>query len=146
MQLAVDMHEMFERVSLSRHGSFMPHAAIYKITQSILEVGDVEAFDTSPLEMQNAETKRKARSTGATNRTTIPEGFSQRGPRKKEGPPGLHPVAERAATTATTTFRLEEDGHFNQFAARQARRARHHFGRTAHGEDFRIDWHRPFKA
>jgi len=65
MQLAVDMHEMFERVSLSLHGSFMPHAAIYKIMQSILEVGDVEAFDTSPLEMQNAETKRKARSTVA---------------------------------------------------------------------------------
>jgi len=105
MQLAVDMHEMFERVSLSRHGSFMPHAAIYKITQSILEVGDVEAFDTSPLEMQNAETKRKARSTGATNRTTIPEGVSQRGPRKKEGPPGLHTVAARAATTATTTLK-----------------------------------------
>ena len=60
MHLAVDMHEMFERVSLSRHGSFMPHAAIYKITQSILEVGDVEAFDTSPLEMQNAESKRRA--------------------------------------------------------------------------------------
>ena len=51
MPLAVDMHEMFERVSLSLHGSFMPHAAIYKITQSILEVGDVETFDTSPLEM-----------------------------------------------------------------------------------------------
>ena len=105
MQLAVDMHEMYERVSLGQHGSFMPHAAIYKITQSILEVGDVEAFDTSPLEMQNAETKRKARSTGATNRTTIPEGVSQRGPRKKEGPPGLHTVAARAATTATTTLK-----------------------------------------
>jgi len=60
MHLAVDMHEMFERVSLSRHGSFMPHAAIYKITQSILEVGDVEAFDTSPLEMQNAESRDQA--------------------------------------------------------------------------------------
>ena len=83
----------------------MPHAAIYKITQSILEAGDVEAFDTSPLEMQNAETKRKARSTGATNRTTIPEGVSQRGPRKKEGPPGLHTVAARAATTATTALK-----------------------------------------
>jgi len=105
MQLAVDMHEMFERVSLSLHGSFMPHAAIYKIMQSILEVGDVEAFDTSPLEMQNAETKRKARSTCATNRTTIPEGVSQRGPRKKEGPPGIHTVAARAATTATTTLK-----------------------------------------
>ena len=42
--------------------------------------------------------------------------------------------------------RLEEDGHFKQFAARQARRARHHSGRTAHGEDFRINWHRPFEA
>ena len=87
----MDMDEMFERVSLGRHGSFMPHAAIYKITQSILEVGDVEAFDTSPLEMQSAETKRKARSTGATNRTTIPEGVSQRGPR------ALHVGVERVA-------------------------------------------------
>ena len=105
MQLAVDMHEMYERVSLGQHGSFMPHAAIYKITQSILEVGDVEAFDTSPLEMQNAETKRKARSNGATNRTTIAEGVSQRKPRKKEGPAPRHAVAARAATTATTTFK-----------------------------------------
>jgi len=144
MQLAVDMHEMFERVSLSLHGSFMPHAAIYKITQSILEGGDVEAFDTSPLEKQNAETKRKARSTGATNRTTIPEGVSQRGPRKKEGPPGLHTVAARAATTATTTLKKVVTSTNLQ---RQARRARqHHSGRTAHGEDFRIDWHRPFEA
>ena len=65
----------------------------------------MEACDTSPLEMQNAETKRKARSTGATNRTTIPEGVSQRGPRKKEGLAGLYKVAARAATTATTTLK-----------------------------------------
>ena len=65
----------------------------------------MEALDTSPLEMPNAETKRKARSTGATNRTTIPEGVSQRGPRKKEGPPGLHTGATRAATTATTALK-----------------------------------------
>jgi hypothetical protein len=32
MQLAVDMHEMFERVSLCQHGSFMPHTAIFKVT------------------------------------------------------------------------------------------------------------------
>jgi hypothetical protein len=32
MQLAVDMHEIFERASVGQHGSFMPHAAIYKIT------------------------------------------------------------------------------------------------------------------
>ena len=32
MQLAVDMHEIFERASVGQHGSFMPPAAIYKIT------------------------------------------------------------------------------------------------------------------
>ena len=32
MQLAVDMHESFERVSLCQHGSFMPHADIFKVT------------------------------------------------------------------------------------------------------------------
>ena len=145
MQLAVDMHEMYERVSLGQHGSFMPHAAIYKITQSILEVGDVEAFDTSPLEMQNAETKRKAHhSTCATNRTTIPEGVSQRGPRKKEGPAGAPYSCIKSSNDSN--HHLEEAGHFNQFATRQARRARRHSGRTAHGEDFRIDWHRPFEA
>ena len=31
MQLAVDMHEIFARVSVGQHGSFMPHAAIYKL-------------------------------------------------------------------------------------------------------------------
>tara|TARA_B100000524_G_scaffold18871_1_gene9734 strand:- start:18 stop:671 length:654 start_codon:yes stop_codon:yes gene_type:complete len=103
--LAVGMHEIFERVSVVQHGSFMPHVAIYKITQSILEVSDVEAFDTSPLEMQNAESKRRARSTCATNRTTILEGLSQRGPRKKSGPAGLYQVAARVATTATTTLK-----------------------------------------
>jgi len=142
MQLAVDMHECFERVSLGLHGSFMPHAAIYKITQSILEVGDVEAFDTSPLEMQNAETKRKARSNGATNRTTIAEGVSQRKPRKKEGAA----TYSCSKSSNDSNHHLEEGGHFNKFATRQARRARRHSGRTAHGEDFRIDWHRPFEA
>ena len=44
----------------------------YKITQSILEVGDVEAFHTSPLEMQNAESKRRACSTGTTMAPPVP--------------------------------------------------------------------------
>ena len=73
--------------------------------ESVLEVGDVEAFDTSPLELQNAESKRTARSTGATNHTKIPEGLSQRGPRKKLAAAGLYKVAERAATTASTTLK-----------------------------------------
>merc|ERR1711965_899483 len=80
----------------------MPHGAIFKITESILEVGDVEAFDTGPLELLNAEDKRKAKSNGATNLETIGAGQAQRGPTKAgaQGPSRLCGVAERATTMA----------------------------------------------
>ena len=68
-QLAIDMHEAFERVSSRGHGSYLPHAAIYKVTRDILEVGDVWAYGVSPLELQNAETKRVASALGARNIT-----------------------------------------------------------------------------
>ena len=43
-----------------------PHHAIWaQASRDILEVGDVWALDLSPLEMQNAETKRVASSSGA---------------------------------------------------------------------------------
>eukprot|EP00966_Prymnesium_polylepis_P190941 4424984-Prymnesium_polylepis.1 len=57
-RLAIDMHEMFERVAINNHGSFLPHGAIFKISRDILCVADVWACGTSPLELQNAETKR----------------------------------------------------------------------------------------
>ena len=38
---AIDMHEMFERISIKAHKSFLPHAAIFKVTRDILSVGGV---------------------------------------------------------------------------------------------------------
>ena len=65
MQRAIDMKDIFERVSIKKSGSFLPHGATHKVTQDILTVGDVWATDLSPLELQNAETKRVAESSGA---------------------------------------------------------------------------------
>ena len=60
---AIDMNEIFERVTIRNHKSFPMHGAIFKVTRDICKVGDVWAFDTSSLELQNAETKRVASST-----------------------------------------------------------------------------------
>ena len=49
MQKAVDMQEIFERVG-PKHGSYLPHGAVYKVTQDILEVADVWATGSFPLE------------------------------------------------------------------------------------------------
>ena len=52
MQLATDMFEIFERVCIRNSKSFMPHAAVYKMTQDILTIGDIWAVDLSALELQ----------------------------------------------------------------------------------------------
>ena len=65
MQRAVDMQEIFERVG-PKHGSFLPHGAVYKVTQDILEVADVWAVSSSPLEALTAVTKRTARDGGSS--------------------------------------------------------------------------------
>lgn len=62
---AIDMQEMFERVSIYNHHSFLPHGAVFKVTRDILQVGDVSAHDLSALELQNAETKRVFESGGS---------------------------------------------------------------------------------
>ena len=59
---AIDMHEIYERCAIRKHGSFMPHGAIFKVTRDILKVGDIWPYCLSALELQNAETKRVARS------------------------------------------------------------------------------------
>ena len=64
MQKAIVMTEAFERVSICNHKSFLPHLAIFKVTKNIRDVGDVHAFNLSPLELQNADTKRTASSNG----------------------------------------------------------------------------------
>ena len=38
---AIDMMEIFERSSIRKHGSFMPHGAIFKTTRDIIKVGDI---------------------------------------------------------------------------------------------------------
>ena len=64
---AIDMQEIYERCAIRKHGSYMPHGAVFKTTRDILRVGDVWAYSTSALELQNAETKRVAKS-GASSR------------------------------------------------------------------------------
>ena len=62
---AIDMAEIYNRVAIHNHGSYLPHGAIYKCTRDILHIGDVWALDTSPLELQNANTKRVAETSGS---------------------------------------------------------------------------------
>ena len=74
MCTAIDMQEMFERISVRNHKSFLMHGAVYKVTRDILHVGDVWAFCLSALELQNAETKRVASSSGSKHLTTTAAG------------------------------------------------------------------------
>ena len=67
MCLAIDMQEIFERVSIKAHGSFLPHGAVFKTTRDILRVADVHAFRLLKLELHNAHTKRTA--TNGASRT-----------------------------------------------------------------------------
>jgi len=132
MQLAVDMHETFERVSLSLHGSFMPHAAIYKIKQSILvDRRGRRRGGTRHFPARNA--KRRDQAQG-------PQHWRHQPHHDSRGRVAAWTAQERGAAGAPyscskssndSNHHLEEGGHFNQFAARQARRARHHSGRTA---------------
>ena len=62
MRRAIDMQEVFERVAIRAHGSYMPHGAVFKTTQDILLVADVQKFRLSKCELQNAVTKRTANS------------------------------------------------------------------------------------
>lgn len=68
-QRAIDLHEIYERVSIRSHGSFLPHGAIFKVSRDILRVGDADRCGTSPLELHNADAKRAAVSSGARNLT-----------------------------------------------------------------------------
>ena len=40
---AIDMHEIYERISINNHGSYLPHGATFKVSRDILLVGDVWA-------------------------------------------------------------------------------------------------------
>lgn len=105
-QAAIDMHEAYERLSIRNHKSFMPHAAIYKATQDILQVGDLWAFSLSALELQNAETKRTACSS-ASRRLTLTSTGEKRQPlgSGKAGPASLITTKGYSTTMAISTLK-----------------------------------------
>ena len=101
---AIDLHEITERVTIRNHKSFLFHGAIHKTSRDILEVGDVWRFNLSPLEPQNAETKRVAE-TGGSRRLTMTASGSARAPLKsKEGPARLVLTKGYSTTMALSTL------------------------------------------
>ena len=104
---AIDMAEIFERVSVRRHKSFLIHGAIYKVTRDILKVDDIWSFGTSALELQNAETKRVATASASRRQELSTSGMTiipMRGTR--EGPAQL-----RMTKGYSTTFALSLLNH-----------------------------------
>ena len=103
---AIDMHEMFERVSIRNHGYFLPHGAIFKVSRDILTVADLWAVNLSPLELQNAETKRTA-STGGSRRLATSSSGQARKPMRgsHEGPARLVPTRGYSTTMALSTLK-----------------------------------------
>eukprot|EP00965_Chrysotila_dentata_P177892 5876476-Pleurochrysis_carterae.AAC.2 len=68
--------ECFERVSICLHKSLLPNGLVFKVTRDILdEVGNVWAMDLSPLELQNAQTKRVATPSGSRRLVLASAGF-----------------------------------------------------------------------
>uniref|UniRef100_A0A7S4MF79 Uncharacterized protein n=1 Tax=Prymnesium polylepis TaxID=72548 RepID=A0A7S4MF79_9EUKA len=96
MQKAIVMTEAYERVSILNHKSFLPHFAIFKVTKNIRDVGDVHAYNLSPLELQNAETKRTAAANGSRRITTSASG--------KTRVKGTHEVVETRGYRTTMSL------------------------------------------
>jgi hypothetical protein len=63
---------------LTTHYTHYSPLTIFKVTRDILEIGDVWAHDLSPLELQNAETKRVYERGGARHLQFASEGTTQR--------------------------------------------------------------------
>ena len=106
MNKAIDMMEIFERASIRSHGSYLIHGAIYKTTRDILSVGDVWAVDLSPLELQNAETKRTASNSGSKHLTVSSAGVARAPQLKgKEGPAKLVCTKGYSTTMAVSTLK-----------------------------------------
>lgn len=103
--LAIDMHDMYERISVRNHKSFLPHGAIFKVTANILDVGDVKAFSTSALELQNAETKRTATSSGSRRLTTSTSGVLRSSHKTEFGPVRLSATKGYSTTMVLSTLK-----------------------------------------
>ena len=135
-RLAIDMQEMFERVSIHKHGSFLPHGAVFKVTRDILEVADVWAHDLSALELQNAESKRVYETGGARHLQLSSEGTNHR--TQADGTITVITTKGYGATAATSTLDKmlltkelrSGDGPFAGIASRRNTRL---FGETGTG-------------
>jgi hypothetical protein len=101
MRRAIDVAEMLERVSACRHNSFMPHGAIFKATADIFSVGDVWAFDLSPLEMHNGEANRTAIASGSRRFTMSTSGQAQVKPSRNSGKEGLAQLVQTKGYSTT---------------------------------------------
>lgn len=103
---AVDMYEMFERVSLRNHQSFLPHGVVYKVPKDVLRVGDVHTVNLSPLELHNAETKRTAQAAASRRLTMASSGETRRPMRgSQEGPERLVPTKGYSTSMALSTLK-----------------------------------------
>ena len=94
------MHEIYERLGIRNHKSFLLHGCIYKVSRDILQVGCVCAVNVSPLELQNTETKRVAVSGGSRRLTLSTEGMMRKPMR------GVHEGPARLVKTKGHTTRL----------------------------------------
>lgn len=103
---AINMQEMFERVSVRNHQSFLPHGAVFKVPKDILRVGDVHAVNLSPLELHNAETKRTAQAAASRRLTTSCSGETRRPMRgSQEGPEQLVKTKGYSTSMALSTLK-----------------------------------------
>ena len=102
------MHEMYERIGVRRHGSFLVHGAIFKCNRDILKIGNPWAPSSSALELQNAETKRTATSSGAHNLVTRGEGQMRLPPPKD--------VNGERRIVATKGYSLDHHGYLQRYS------------------------------
>ena len=105
MKTAIDMHEIFERATISNHKSFMVHGAIFKVTKDILKVGDPWSVGLDSLELLNADTKRTATSAGARNLTFREETVQRKALTKVEGPAQLVTLSATQTSMAVSTLK-----------------------------------------
>ena len=104
---AIDMQEMYERVTIRAHSSYLPHGAVYKMSSDILEVGNTWVVNVSPLELQNAETKRVAETGGSRRLQISTEGMRRDSIRAAgvEGPARLTKTKGYTTTMSISTLK-----------------------------------------
>ena len=131
---AIDMHEAFERIGIRRHKSYLPHGAIYKMPREILRLGSTWAVCCSSLELQNAETKRIAASSGSRSLEKRDSGMQRTvgkdGEQKRTATKGNSTTMSLSTLNGllTTKYLRQGDGIVSIPATRRAERVFGQFG------------------